>query len=68
MSNTTQRTLLGIQETADRWSLSPFSIRRLISSGELKSINVGARILVPISEIERAEQHGVGKSRKDRRA
>ena len=47
--------LFSVQETAKRWGVSPFTIRRLIDSGELRSVTIAARRLVPISEIERCE-------------
>ena len=62
-----EKSLFGISETADRWGVSAFSVRRLITSGDLKSVCIGARRLLPLAEIQRAEQHGVGKSRKARK-
>lgn len=62
--NETEKQLFGVQTLAERWDMSPFSVRRLIRTGELRSVNIGGRRLIPISEIQRAEQFGVGKSRK----
>jgi hypothetical protein len=59
--------LFGIDRLAERWDLSKWSVRRLIEQGELKSVTIGARRMVPVSEIERAEQFGVGKRRPSRR-
>ena len=59
-----EKSLFGISEVGDRWGVSPWTVRRLIDSGELRSITIGARRLLPLTEIERAEQFGVGKSRK----
>lgn len=59
-----ERTLLGISETASRWGVSVFSIRRLIDAGHLKSVTIGARRLLSLVEIERAEQFGVGTPRR----
>ena len=58
------KSLFGIGEVGDRWGVSPWTIRRLIDSGELRSITIGARRLLPLAEIERAEQFGVGRPRK----
>lgn len=55
--------LLSIERLAERWDLSKWSVRRLIVQGELKSVTIGARRLVPLSEVERAEQFGVGRPR-----
>lgn len=59
-----QKSLFAIPEVAARWAVSPFTIRRLINAGDLRSITIGARRLLPLAEIERAEQFGVGKARK----
>jgi len=63
MSTVTQ-SLFGIAEVAARLGVSPFTIRRLINSGKLHSVTVGTRRLVPLDEILRAEQGGVGTPRK----
>jgi len=59
-----EKSLFGIAETSKRWGVSTFSVRRLIDSGDLRAVNIGCRRLLPLAEIQRAEQHGVGKSRK----
>jgi excisionase family DNA binding protein len=64
MSNEAAKQLLSIDRLAERWDLSKYSVRRLIVQGELKSVNIGARRLVPLTEVERAEQFGVGTPRK----
>jgi excisionase family DNA binding protein len=58
-----ERKLLSIERLAERWDLSKYSVRRLIVQGELKSVTIGARRLVPLNEVERAEQFGVGRPR-----
>ncbi len=58
-----ERKLLGIDLVAERWSISKHQVRRLVINGELKSVTIGARRLIPVSEVERAEQFGVGKPR-----
>lgn len=64
---TAEPKLLNIERLAERWDLSKWSVRRLILNGELKSVTIGARRLVPLSEVERAEQFGVGTPRKARK-
>jgi excisionase family DNA binding protein len=59
-----EKQLWSVQETAERWSVSPFTVRRLIDSGELRSVTIRARRLVPVSEIERCEMEGVGTARR----
>lgn len=63
MSNVVEPKLLSIERLAERWDLSKYSVRRLIVQGELKSVTIGARRLVPLSEVEHAEQFGVGRPR-----
>jgi excisionase family DNA binding protein len=63
MAQEPERKLLSIERLAERWDLSTYSVRRLIVQGELKSVTIGARRLVPLSEVERAEQFGVGHPR-----
>jgi len=62
------RQLFSVQETAERWGVSPFTVRRLIESGELRSVTIATRRLVPITEIERCERLGVGTARKRKEA
>jgi hypothetical protein len=63
----TEKSLWGIKQLSARWAdISPCSIRRLIDKGELGSVTVGARRFVPFTEIQRAEQYGVGTPRKAR--
>ena len=61
--NEPEKRLLSIERLAERWDLSKWSVRRLIVAGELKSVTIGARRLVPLNEVERAEQFGVGHPR-----
>jgi excisionase family DNA binding protein len=55
--------LIAIAEAARMLGVSTFTVRRLANAGALKTINVGARRLVPISEIERVVVNGAGKPR-----
>jgi hypothetical protein len=64
MTTATEPKLFSIERLGERWDLSKWSVRRLIVNGELKSVTIGARRLVPLSEVERAEQFGVGTPRK----
>jgi len=55
--------LLSLDRLAARWDVSKYSVRRLIVQGDIKSVNIGARRLVPLSEVERIERFGVGRPR-----
>jgi len=59
--------LWAVSETAKEFGVSTFTIRRLIRSGQIRAVNVGARILIPASEIERVAAGGCG-TRRTRRA
>ncbi len=52
------RGLLGVHEVAQRWGVSDFSVRRLIAKGDIASVSVGARRVIPVEEILRIEQSG----------
>jgi excisionase family DNA binding protein len=62
-----EQTLFAIEQVAVRWAVSRHTIRRLIDRGALGSVTIGARRLIPLSEIARVEKSGVGESRRQRR-
>lgn len=45
-----QRILASIRETAEVLNLSPASVNRRVRSGEIASVKIGKRRLVPVSE------------------
>jgi excisionase family DNA binding protein len=55
--------LVAFSEVARALGVSIFTVRRLADAGYLKSVYVGARRLVPVSEIERVIAIGAGKPR-----
>jgi len=59
--------LIGLAEASRILGVSVFTLRRLADAGAIKTVNVGARRLVPASELERVSQHGAGapRTRKD---
>jgi excisionase family DNA binding protein len=58
--------LIAISEAARRLGVSPFTVRRLVRGGDVVAVNVGARRLIPSSEIERIMRSGVGQPRSRR--
>jgi excisionase family DNA binding protein len=58
--------LFSLGRVALRWGLSRDTIRRLVSGGELRSVMIASRRLIPLEEIERAERLGVGIPQKRR--
>jgi len=56
-------TLIGIAEAAKQLGVSVFTVRRLADAGQIRTVNVGARRLVPIAEVERVSEQGAGKPR-----
>jgi excisionase family DNA binding protein len=57
------RTSFSFSEVGQQWGVSLWTIRRLVERGELKAVNIGALQRIPRSEVERAEQYGVGTPR-----
>ncbi len=57
MTNITQvsnsESLTSIESCAIRLSISPWTVRRWIQDGKIKSNKLGARRLIPTTEIER---------------
>ena len=63
---TVQRRAYGIAEFAQMFSISKDSAKRAVTRGDLRTILVGGRRLVTVSEVERVEKEGLGKGRKAR--
>ena len=59
--------LLGLAEAAKVLGVSVFTVRRLANRGEIRVVNVGARRLIPLAEIDKVILHGVGKPRRSGR-
>lgn len=55
--------LIGIPEAAQMLGVSVHTVRRLVGRGDIHAVNIGARRLVPTSEIERIMQRGAGQAR-----
>lgn len=55
--------LLGLTEAARMLSVSVHTLRRLVTRGEVVTVNVGTRRLVSESEVDRIIQRGVGQAR-----
>jgi excisionase family DNA binding protein len=55
--------LVAISEAARMVGVSTYTIRRLIASGDVLAVNVGARRLVPVREIDRIVRRGAGQGR-----
>ena len=53
--------LSSISATAERLGVSPFTVRRLVQAGALKSVRIARRVMIPDVEINRAVQHGCGR-------
>lgn len=50
----TERRALSIDEAAERWNVSPKTIRRRIAAGEVESRRIGSRVVVLAAELEEA--------------
>jgi hypothetical protein len=60
----TKKRAVGFGEFAQMFSISRDSAKRLWKSGDLSTITVGGRRLIPMSEVERIERQGIGTPRK----
>jgi excisionase family DNA binding protein len=57
--------LVSISETAKSLGVSADTVRRLIGRGDLSSVRVSRRVLVPQAEIDRVTRQGVGRYAKN---
>jgi hypothetical protein len=55
-----QQTLFGFSLLSERWSVSTDLLRRMADQGKLKTIYLAGRRLVPVAEVLRVEQEGLG--------
>ena len=53
--------LSSIHETAMRFGVSTFTVRRLVRAKQLRAVRVGKRVLIPDVEIARVITEGCGK-------
>ncbi len=51
--------LKSMKHAADTWGVSVYTARRLAAAGVVRTIRVGRRRLISVSEIERIELTGV---------
>ena len=69
MSSTAiEKRLYSLRDASARLgNISIFSLRRQhMELGGIKSVHVGGRVFIPLSELERVEQFGVGEPRNRR--
>lgn len=55
--------LIGLNEAAKRLGVSVITLRRLTDSGDIRAVNVAARRLIPMAELDRIALMGAGKAR-----
>jgi hypothetical protein len=48
-----------IPQLAQRWAVSPYTVRRTIREGRVRAACLGRRLMVPIIEVERLERGDV---------
>ena len=49
-----------LEQSSGRLSVSPWTLRRLIDSGDIRAVRVGRRVLIPESELLRIMRDGCG--------
>ncbi len=52
----TTRTLLSIEEGAERWGVDRKTVRARIDRGELRRVRVGRLVRIPVAAVESFEQ------------
>ena len=61
-----ERRAFGIRNVADAFDISTDSVKRLVRDELIRSIQVGGRRLIPLSEVQRIEREGIPTRRKAR--
>lgn len=51
--------LMPLDEVAKALGVSIYSVRRFVTAGALKSVRIGARVMVSTDEVVRAQKEGV---------
>lgn len=54
----TQKLVLDIKEAAQALCLSPWTIRRYIADGKLRTVRIGRRVLIEPTELKRIVEAG----------
>ncbi len=62
METSVQPLLLGVKDAAKTLGISPFTVRSWIYRGSLKTVNIGSRVLIPATELQRVAEHGLQKA------
>ena len=62
------QTLFWIPQCAARWGVSKDTVRRAADAGYIKTIYLGGRRLIPLSEVRRIEAEGFGTPRNRRKS
>jgi hypothetical protein len=60
--------MFSYQALERRWGVSVYTVRRLVEKGELRSVGIAGRVLIPIEEVLRAERYGVGQRKNRKKA
>jgi len=64
MKTEIKKRAFGFSEFAEMFSISIDSAKRLWKTGDLATITVGGRRLIPLSEVDRVSREGIGTPRK----
>jgi hypothetical protein len=63
-STVIEKRLYSLTDSSTRLgNISTYCLRRHIEAGNIKAVRLGDRIFIPVSELERVEQFGVGEPR-----
>jgi len=58
------RWFYSVADLARAWDVSTVTVRKYIDRGDLRSVTIGTRRLVPADEVRRVEFEGLGNARK----
>lgn len=53
-----QKTMMSVEEVAERWGVHPQTIYSAISKGQIKALRVGRLVRISRSHVEFLEQNG----------
>jgi len=64
----TEQQLYGFPTLRARWGVSTDTLVRAANRGQIKTIYLAARRMVPLSEVQRIEREGLGSGRRNKAA
>jgi len=60
--------MLSVAQVAKQLNVSTYTVRRLIRTGQIRAVNIGARVVIGTGELERLMTNGTGTQRIKKRS